>query len=188
MMSLKLLLLSALAAAITSAAATPVRATTTLSAVPTPLHDIPTSLLKSYTGDSVQDVEQIRALLSLYPFAIDGKNFDVFDNIFTSDAVLNYTALSTELGVMRGVPQMKQSMTASVQNMNTLHQYGTQIIDVLSSTTAQAVTYTIANLFTISNPPQASYGYGQFQDHLVKRSGQWWIQTRVLVLNAPVIG
>jgi hypothetical protein len=44
------------------------------------------------TMDLARDIAEIQKLLSAYAFAIDAREFDRLDDIFTHDAQVDYTA------------------------------------------------------------------------------------------------
>ena len=96
---------------------------------------------------------QIRNTLALYPLAIDGKNFDALNRIFTSDVVANYSA---PLNVITGLLNLQAVLNASLFFVTTQHSFATQIIDVLEGNCkAKSITY-----FTATHFGQGDY-YGQ---------------------------
>ncbi|CAI7569724.1 hypothetical protein N7533_002005 [Penicillium manginii] len=132
-------------------------------------------------------IDAIRNTLAIYPFAIDGKNFDALSKVFTADATANYSA---PLNVLHPLTTIQSSLKASLVCVTTQHLYGTQWIDVLSPTTARSVTYYQASHFGKgSSANQALYAYGQYQDNWERQTGgSWRIVHRNLVYMGPLIG
>ena len=133
-------------------------------------------------------IEAIRTTLALYPFAIDGKNYDALDKVFTKDAVANYSA---PINTVNGLDAIKAAIAPLLQvYASTHHLYGTQVINVCSRTTAVSVTYFTATHFVSSNvaavdqfwESEILYAYGRYEDALVKQDdGTWRIKHRNLV-------
>ncbi|KAJ5107001.1 hypothetical protein N7456_003676 [Penicillium angulare] len=125
-------------------------------------------------------IEAIRNTLAIYPFAIDGKNFDALSKVFTSNAVANYSA---PLNVLTPLSSIQSVLKESLACVTTQHLYGTQWIDVQSPTTAQSVTYFRAAHFGKGDTEgQVLYAYGQYQDNWERQLlGTWRIVHRNLV-------
>jgi ketosteroid isomerase-like protein len=125
-------------------------------------------------------VEAIRQTLALYPFAIDGKNFDALSKVFASDVVANYSA---PLNVLTPLSSIKETLKASLACVTTQHQFGTQLIDIISPFTAQSITYYRAAHFGQGNlSTEVATAYGQYQDVWKRQSdGTWRIVHRNLV-------
>lgn len=103
--------------------------------------------LKSHQDADIQN--QIRNTLAHYPLAIDGKNFDALDRVFTKDAVANYPA---PLNVVRGLSQIQLVLKQTLAPVLSQHAYGTQVIEVLEgSRSAKSVTYFTASQFGRGN-------------------------------------
>lgn len=147
--------------------------------IPIDQFDLPTAYGESGVASNPSDLEAIRNVLAHYPLAIDGKNFDALDLVFTSNAVTNYSA---PLNILTPLSAIKSGLKASLAPVTTQHSYGTQVIDVTSSKSALSVTYFIANHFGIGvHAGKIATAYGQYQDTLVKQSGKWRISRRNLV-------
>jgi hypothetical protein len=125
-------------------------------------------------------IEAIRNTLAIYPFAIDGKNFDALSKVFTADATANYSA---PLNVLHPLTSIQSTLKASLECVTTQHLYGTQWIDVLSPTTARSITYFRAAHFGKGDSAnQVLYAYGQYQDNWERQAlGTWRIVHRNLV-------
>ncbi|KAJ2972136.1 hypothetical protein NQ176_g7329 [Zarea fungicola] len=154
--------------------------------IPIDQFDLPTAYGESGVASNPSDLEAIRNVLAHYPLAIDGKNFDALDLVFTSNAVTNYSA---PLNILTPLSAIKSGLKASLAPVTTQHSYGTQVIDVTSSKSALSVTYFIANHFGIGvHAGKIATAYGQYQDTLVKQSGKWRISRRNLVYMGPISG
>ncbi len=146
---------------------------------PIPLDKIPSKLSLPKVVDSVS-AEAIRSTLALYPFAIDGKAFDGLDKIFVKEAVANYSA---PLNTLSGLTAIKAVLSASLINVSTQHNFGTQIISTLSADSAFSITYYQASHFGHGNlSNQVATAFGQYQDTWKRMSdGNWRIIYRNLV-------
>ena len=141
------------------------------------------NILPSVTSQDVVAVDAIRNTLAQYPFAIDDKNFDRLDRVFTEDAVANYGA---PIGVLAGLPAIKTIADGLAQFNRTHHSYGTQYIKICSPISAIAITYFTSSQFltaevgaTLVPDTKVLYAYGQYQDTLAKQNdGTWKITYR----------
>lgn len=161
------------------AAASSVVASTTTDVAPIEL----SSLANDCTPEVYTDagtIEAIRNTLAIYPFSIDGKNFDALSKVFTTDAVANYSA---PLNVLTPLSSIQSVLETSLACVTTQHLLGTQWIDVVSPVTAKSVTYFRAAHFGKGETEgQVLYAYGQYQDNWERQaSGTWRIAHRNLV-------
>jgi hypothetical protein len=165
--------------ALSLAAAISVLASTTTDVAPIDL----SSLADGCTPEVYTDagtIEAIRNTLAIYPFAIDGKNFDALSKVFTTNAVANYSA---PLNVLTPLSSIQSVLETSLACVTTQHLLGTQWIDILSPITARSVTYFRAAHFGKGQTEgQVLYAYGQYQDNWERQSsGTWRIAHRNLV-------
>ncbi|KAF9891591.1 hypothetical protein FE257_003602 [Aspergillus nanangensis] len=153
---------------------------------PIPAASLPTSFPPVDTQRSGV-IEAIRNTLALYPFAIDGKNFAALSNVFAADAVANYSA---PLNVLTPLSTIESVLEASTACVTTQHHFGTQLIDPLSPSVAESITYYTASHFGTGNQTgQVAYAYGQYQDTWNRQhDGSWRIVHRNLVYMGPIIG
>lgn len=168
------LLLSLLA--VSAALASQVSANTS----PTGLHELATNFPPTAIVDPIS-IESIRSTLALYPFAIDGKNFDALSNVFAADAAANYSA---PLNVLSPLSDIKATLRASLSCVTTQHQFGTQLIDIDGPLEARSVTYFRAAHFgtTPETEDQVLYTFGQYQDAWRRQpDASWRIVRRDLV-------
>lgn len=134
-------------------------------------------------------IQSIRDTLALYPLALDGRNYDILDKIFVSDVKAEYME---PLGTFSNVQDLKSGLAKVLGGLaSTQHNYGTQIINVLSPTTAASVTYIHASHFM--NPEAIDpnvflddgnvfYGFAQYQDSWTRQAdGLWKITNRITV-------
>ena len=155
---------------------------------------IPTSRLPSYfprqkltSATSLIDIEDIRQTVSEYAFIIDARAFDSLSDIFTTDAVANY---SEPLGVLSGVETIKTTLSAALaQFPGTQHLLGSQRIRLCNTTTAISATYFRAAHFlngtvgavALLDDSTILTAYAQYQDSWVKSDGLWKIKYRNVV-------
>ncbi|RSL43751.1 hypothetical protein CEP54_014954 [Fusarium duplospermum] len=137
----------------------------------------------------------IQHLLSRYPVAVDGKDWDALPRIFTSDATANFPP---PLGTIRGAGNIAAAISDGVGRfVSTQHSYGTQVIELCSNRKAVALTYLTASHFLAQVPPgltdaydldKVLYSYGRYQDTVIKgKDGKWKISERTLVWMGPNI-
>jgi len=112
-------------------------------------YSLPVACPLSLNSQDAGIQNQIRNTLAHYPLAIDGKNFDALDLVFTEDAVANYSA---PLNVLRGLSQIQFVLKQSLAPVLSQHAYGTQVIEILEgSRSARSVTYFTASHFGRGN-------------------------------------
>jgi hypothetical protein len=145
-----------------------------------PFFALPTLVANAPCAAKPDIVEAIRTTLALYPLAIDGKNFNALGELFTSNAVANYSA---PLNVLTPLSTIQSVLQSSLAAVNTQHAFATQLIDVLSHNSAFSVTYYTATHF--GRGPflgLTATAYGQYQDVWAKQSdASWKITHRNLV-------
>lgn len=139
---------------------------------PVPQFELPNAFPGAgYVADPF-DVDSIRNTLSLYPLAIDGKNFPALGLVFATNAVANYSA---PLNVLTPLSTIESTLEASLAPVTTQHSFGTQVIDVLSPNTAVSVTYYTATHFGMGQfAGQIVTAYGQYQDVWAKQTDNTW--------------
>jgi hypothetical protein len=69
-----------------------------------------TNAFSSAAPTTALDYEAIRNTLATYPLMIGSKQFQLLDQVFTSDVVANYSA---PLGVLIGLPQVESMLQQS---------------------------------------------------------------------------
>ena len=145
-----------------------------------PFFDLPTLVANAPHAANPAIVEAIRTTLALYPLAIDGKNFNALSQLFTFNAIANY---SEPLNILTPLSTIQSVLQSSLSAVTTQHAFATQLIDVLSPTSAFSVTYYTATHF--GRGPFLGLtvmAYGQYQDVWAKQSdASWKITHRNLV-------
>ncbi|KAG9200389.1 hypothetical protein G6514_007061 [Epicoccum nigrum] len=161
---------------------------------------IPTSQLPFYfprqrltSATSLIDIEDIRQTLSEYAFIIDARAFESLSDIFTTDAIANY---SEPLGVLSGVETIKTTLSAALaQFPGTQHLLGSQRIRLCNTTTAISATYFRAAHFlndtvgavALLDDSTILTAYAQYQDSWMKSDGLWKIKYRNVVYMGSLI-
>lgn len=165
--------------ALSLAAASSALASTTTEIAPIALSAVPNSCTPEVYTDA-GTIEAIRNTLAIYPFAIDGKNFDALSKVFTTNAVANYSA---PLNVLTPLSTIQSVLQTSLACVTTQHLLGTQWIDIISPVSAKSVTYFRAAHFGKGQTEgQVLYAYGQYQDNWERQlTGSWRIAHRNLV-------
>lgn len=156
-------------------------ATTAINTAPIPLSALADSCTNTEnTHANTGTIEAIRNTLSIYPFALDGKNFNALDKVFTTTATANY---SEPLNILHPLSSIKSGVKEALKCVTTQHLLGTQCIDVTSSKTARSVTYFTATHFGKGpSEGQVYYAYGQYQDSWERQGiDSWRIVYRNLV-------
>jgi hypothetical protein len=133
---------------------------------------------------NLADIEEIRQALSQYPFSIDSRDFGALSDVFTTDAIANYSA---PLGVLNGLPAIETTLSAALSQFSgTQHQLGTQRIRLCEKDTAISATYYRAvhylnatgGALQVIDDSGVLIAYSQYQDSWVKLNGTWKIAYR----------
>lgn len=117
---------------------------------------------------------EIRNKLSLYAVHLDKKQFDLLDEIFTSDVVANY-GLPGTAGIYHGLTAVKDFLRSNLPpNSITQHAITTILIDFSDESTPVSTAYVTANYFGQGNlTGQAVAVYGVYLDQWTDDGGQW---------------
>ena len=120
-----------------------------------PVHLSPDDQLSIQVSES-----QIRNKLSLYSLALDGKDFDGLDYVFTDDVLIDF---SVGVGVVQGLANAKQAVRVALEGVETQIVQGTQVINVDPNNpcTASSLSYFVTNF----------YGTGDQEGRVRERSG-----------------
>ena len=125
-------------------------------------------------------IESIRSTLALYPLALDSRNYDALDKVFTEDAIANSSA---PIFVVSGLSNIKAAIAPLLAVYSGTHTLsGTQVIDVCSHDTAISVTYFTTTHFLSSNfagvdqfqDSDILYAYGRYEDTLSRQNDDTW--------------
>lgn len=94
-------------------------------------------------------VLQIQQTLSLYPFLVDGKQWDHLDMVFHENVWANYSAL---IGAFHPLSVLQEGLRKATAQITTQHALSTQLIDIDGEgITARSATYFTASHFGIGD-------------------------------------
>ena len=122
---------------------------------------------------------EIRNKLSLYAICLDTKQFDLLDEIFTSDVVANY-GLPGTVGTYHGLDAVKHFLKSNLPpNYVTRHAITTIVIDFSDESTPFSTAYVAANYFGQGNlTGQTVAIYGTYRDQWTDDNGRWKLKNR----------
>lgn len=160
-----------------------------IGSIPISSYELASSLRPTSNIADLLAIQSIRDTLALYPLALDGRNYDILDKVFVHDVQATYME---PLGTFSNVQDLKSGLAKVLSGLaSTQHNYGTQLINVLSPTTAVSVTYIHASHFMNPGPIDANvflddgnvfYGFAQYQDSWARQGdGLWKITNRITV-------
>lgn len=155
---------------------------------PISAYDLAQSFQPTSNAADLLSAQAIRDTLALYPLALDGRNFDVLDEVFAPDVQASYMG---PLGNFTSLQDLKTGLAAVFSGLtSTQHNYGTQIVSIHSPTSAVSVTYVHASHFTNTEPigsglvsdTNVFYGFAQYQDSWARQDdGLWKITNRITI-------
>lgn len=122
---------------------------------------------------------EIRNKLSLYAIRLDTKQFDLLDEIFTSDVVANY-GLPGTAGIYHGLTAVKDFLKSNLPpNYVTQHAITTIVIDFSNESTPISTAYVTANYFGQGDlTGQTVTVYGAYRDQWTDDGGRWKLKNR----------
>jgi len=131
--------------------------------------------MASTTDDpiSVADRIELHELPGRYGDAIDDRDWDGLDRIFTEDAVFDLTDLGIPL--LEGLPEIKRFMAEDAQHPKTHTMTNIYVDD-----TADGVKL---NFRIIALQPKGLTGTASYYDRVVKTSAGWRVAHRVVTLR-----
>ena len=140
---------------------------------------------ESHVVQNPVDIDSIRNTLAQYSLSIDSKDFAGFQLVFTPDAVADY---SQPIGVLHGLSNIQQTLSAALANVKSQHSLTTQHITLLSGNIANATTYVIASQFGVGiYDGQLLTVWAKYDDALRMDGGSWLIyDRRVTFMVRPV--
>lgn len=139
---------------------------------------------ESRTGDT-HSLDTIRNKLALYTYILDGQQFSALNQIFTDDAMANY---SNPIGLLNGLDEIKDGLGKSqalFQSSQTL--LGSVFVEVVDEHDAWSVTYFRSMRFS-TGTGQATYAVGMYQDSWFRHDPKkqaWRIIRRNTVYQTP---
>ena len=130
------------------------------------------------------DYEKIRYTLSLYPMAVDSKDFSAFSEIFTTEVQTNY---GPPLGELDGLPTLESELQSILANVTTLHLFSAPNILIQNDGTAVVVTKVQASHFGQGIYLGQEYLlFGQYRDIFQHKGDVWKISQRVTFAEVRV--
>ncbi|KAL2065718.1 hypothetical protein VTL71DRAFT_3388 [Oculimacula yallundae] len=142
-----------------------------------------------YTHPSSSPESSIRNVLAHYCIILDTKTYPSLSEVYTSDAVANFTTIG--LGVLNGLPAIQKAMNVTLGDIPTVHEMTSSwIYDVdVKGGEAKGVTYyTLQQFGTGEQAGRLFTVWGKWEDKYVFDDG-WKIQNRqVLLMGGPLIG
>lgn len=125
---------------------------------------------------SADDVTGIQQTLGLFPIAIDLKQFDLLDAVFTPDAVANFTGHSISVGI----PAIKDYLSNGLAGLASQHNLGTLYINKTGADTATSYNWLQGSFFGTGAASNQSFSdFGYYKDDMVKSDGRWLVQNRI---------
>ena len=133
---------------------------------------------------SAEDVTGIQQTLSLFPVAIDLKQFDLLDAVFAHNATANFTGHSVSVGV----PAIKSYLSKGLTGLISQHNLGTLFVNITGPYTATSYNWLQGSFFGTGNASkQILLDFGYYKDDLVKSNGRWLVQKRVFGVFVSVL-
>ena len=125
---------------------------------------------------SANDLTRIQQTLGLFAVAIDLKEFDLLDAVFTPNAVANFTGHSVSIGV----PAIKTYLSNGLAGLVSHHNLGTLYINKTGSDTATSYNWVQGSFFSARAASNQSFSdFGYYKDDMVESNGRWLVQNRV---------
>jgi hypothetical protein len=125
----------------------------------------------------ISDRLEIQDLLARYTDAIDRRDWDVLDRIFTTDARIDYTSVG---GIAGNLPEIKEFLDQSFKLFeSTQHLLGLSVVDISGDeATARTICHNPMVLKGGKNPQLLVCGVW-YRDRLVRTPEGWRIAERV---------
>lgn len=127
------------------------------------------------TSDDVSDRLAIQDLLARYCHAVDRRDWQAFECLFTHDAVLDYSAFGGPRGGVRELSAFLEGAVAAMQG--TQHTISTSLVELSGD---QAHARTAAHVTMVPPAPAGPIFVGLwYRDRLQRSSDGWRIRERV---------
>lgn len=115
---------------------------------------------------------QIRNKISLYALAIDAKDYSLLEEVFTTDAVVNFNGT-----VLDNMPALQAFLTAQLQGLVTEHTISTTVVNFgppVQQYTPNSTAYLVAHYLGQGNlTGQVLTFYGKYTDLWAFEDGSW---------------
>ena len=132
-----------------------------------------TSSKPSSATSYLSDVHSIRQTINLYPLALDFKDLDRLDALFTPNA--SYSIPIT-FGTVYGITAIKTKIREVTGNASTQHLFATETLDVDSEAgTATGNVYLLETVYGLLGPNVTNTFNGYFNDKFERtKNGEHW--------------
>lgn len=126
----------------------------------------------TFSDDDVRDRVEIQHLISRYADIIDGQRFDELDDIFTADAVIDYSTFGVPVG---GVAEIKDFLASSFPFFTrTQHMMGLPHIELSGDTAAARTSCSNPMVSTKRDGSQEVWLIGLWYDDELVRTASGW--------------
>ena len=128
--------------------------------------------MAGFSDAQVADRLAIQDLIAHYADIIDGQRFDELDDIFTADAVIDYSAFGVPVG---GVAEIKEFLKSSLPFFTrTQHMMGLPHIEISGDTAHARTSCTNPMISTKADGTTSVWLIGLWYDDDLVRTGQGW--------------
>jgi 3-phenylpropionate/cinnamic acid dioxygenase small subunit len=131
------------------------------------------------TADDIRDRTEITQLLYRYARAIDDKDYETLNAVFTSDAAINY---NVERGTELPFRELGKWLRQALRTFATTHHAITNPIIELDGDRAKSACHLTAAHVQVTLKGEKNYVvmHGHYSDELVRTPGGWRICRRTL--------
>lgn len=127
---------------------------------------------------------EIRNKISLYTLALDGKDYRLLEEVFTTDTVVDYSTTR-----LTGLPAVQAYVNEQLRGLVTQHTISSTVVDFGRPGQQHApnsTAYLVANYFGQGNlTGQTLLFYGRYTDQWVIEAGSWKSKNRTLRFFRP---
>lgn len=137
--------------------------------------------------DTLVACEDIRRVKALYFRAMDTKQWDLLDKVFTQDAICDYrgalrspdepAAEEDDKDLVSGFPAVKDYIRNGLTPLVSCHQGFMPEITIDSDDSARAIWAMTDHLLLPDSPIKEIIGYGHYHETYRKIAGEWRIAT-----------
>lgn len=126
--------------------------------------------------EMIADKFEIQEVLTAYAHAIDARNFDALDDLFTADAQIDYSATG---GISGGLGEIKPFLQSTLPMFKASQHFVTNPLIQLSGDTASCKSL-LFNPMTMEREdgPHTLFIGAWYIDEFVRRAPGWRIQAR----------
>ncbi len=120
--------------------------------------------------------EEIKQLKARYFRYMDTKQWSGWEEIFTTDAVMDVSEEQVSESVIKGRDKIIPFVSKVLEGVVTVHHGHMPEIEVLSETTARAI-WSMEDKLRWPNGKTTLHGYGHYHETYEKVDGRWRIKT-----------